>query len=654
MNKTGTRPARAAAREKHAERGRIPSLKDSAGRPIISLIALFLLPALQSCATAREIHEKVPGGICERTYVRDISMDLDLGIYEAEAEEPGDSVLKASPLYGTVRKTGSGFSYSPDCRGSSCLTKLRYPYDSFLVYRGDRTCTEYHAWYYPDPLRFNEWQLTDYGVFEFTRTPPKRGTDINASGAYIKGYTGSGETIALADSGGTEAGHPDLKENILDSCSDHSMPGDSHGTETAGIIAGVHGNGTGMSGAAFGSKLCAMTAGSLPPEEMLRRAAALPEKPSVMVATYVNSGIRADVSKAGSLLGNSDVRRILAVEPAGNGYRAGLEKSCPRDADCVYPGKSTLLLLPNEISAASVNSEGRHPAYSSTGEHIWVSAPGGEYLGFNTPSIVTADLSGCERGLSVHGEIDPFMKNRARRFENGEDPLNKSCDYTASMNGTSAAAALTGAAAAIINEAYKKASGGADAGPGRLRYILARTARQLSGNGDFLSAPYGGTSSAAGAGLTFRKETGFGLIDLGSAVTLAENCGSDPVCAKAGPAVRHELTLSGTERSGQDLVFRFSIPQDLRELITDRIYILIRFSEKASLIGTSVSAGFTGTSHIIKAAPTAVIWDPSSDGTMPAVISSEYLKHPGNEFRVRLGSFSGAEPEVSVFLDTVY
>lgn len=654
MNKTGTRPARAAARENHAERGRIPSLKDSAGRPIISLIALFLLPALQSCAPAGEIAEKVPGGICERTYVRDISMDLDLGIYEAEAEEPGDSVLKASPLYGTVRKTGSGFSYSPDCRGKACLTKLRYPYDSFLVYRSDRTCSEYHAWYYPDPLRFNEWQLTDYGVFEFTRTPPKRGTDINASGAYLKGYTGEGETVALADSGGTETGHPDLKENILESCSDRSAPHDSHGTETAGIIAGVHGNGTGISGAAFGAKLCAMTAGSLPPEEMLRRAAALPEKPSVMVATYVNSGIRADVSKAGSLLGNSDVRRILAVEPAGNGYRAGLEKSCPRDADCVYPGKSTLLLLPNEISAASVNSEGRHPAYSSTGEHIWVSAPGGEYLGFNTPSIVTADLSGCERGLSVHGEIDPFMKNRARRFENGEDPLNKSCDYTASMNGTSAAAALTGAAAAIINEAYKKASGGADAGPGRLRYILARTARQLSGNGDFLSAPYGGTSSAAGAGLTFRKETGFGLIDLGSAVTLAENCGSDPVCAKAGPAVRHELTLSGTERSGQDLVFRFSIPQDLRELITDRIYILIRFSEKASLIGTSVSAGFTGTSHIIKAAPTAVIWDPSSDGTMPAVISSDYLKHPGSEFSVRLSSFSGTDPSVRIFLDTIF
>ena len=654
MNKTGTRPARAAARENHAERGRIPSLKDSAGRPIISLIALFLLLSLQSCASTGEIAEKVPGGICEKTYVRDISMDLDLGIYEAEAVEPGDSVLKASPLYGTVRKTGSGFSYSPDCRGSSCLTKLRYPYDSFLVYRGDRTCTEYHAWYYPDPLRFNEWQLTNYGVFEFTRTPPKRGTDINASGAYLKGYTGEGETVALADSGGTETGHPDLKENILESCSDRSAPHDSHGTETAGIIAGVHGNGTGISGAAFGAKLCAMTAGSLPPEEMLRRASALPEKPSVMVATYVNSGIRADVSKAGSLLGNSDVRRILAVEPAGNGYRAGLEKSCPRDADCVYPGKSTLLLLPNEISAASVNSEGRHPAYSSTGEHIWVSAPGGEYLGFNTPSIVTADLSGCERGLSVHGEIDPFMKNRARRFENGEDPLNKSCDYTASMNGTSAAAALTGAAAAIINEAYKKASGGADAGPGRLRYILARTARQLSGNGDFLSAPYGGTSSAAGAGLTFRKETGFGLIDLGSAVTLAENCGSDPVCAKAGPAVRHELTLSGTERSGQDLVFRFSIPQDLRELITDRIYILIRFSEKASLIGTSVSAGFTGTSHIIKAAPTAVIWDPSSDGTMPAVISSDYLKHPGSEFSVRLSSFSGTDPSVRIFLDTIF
>ena len=102
-------------------------------------------------------------------------------------------------------------------------------------------------------------------------------------------------------------------------------------------------------------------------------------------------------------------RRILTVEPAGNGYRAGLEKSCPRDTDCVYPEKSTLILLPNAVSAASVNSEGRHPAYSSTGEHIWVSAPGGEYLGFNTPSIVTADLSGCERGLSAVRAYTRFL-----------------------------------------------------------------------------------------------------------------------------------------------------------------------------------------------------------------------------------------------------
>ena len=67
-----------------------------------------------------------------------------------------------------------------------------------------------------------------------------------------------------------------------------------------------------------------------------------------------------------------------------------------------------------------------------------------------------------------------------------------------------------------------------------------------------------------------------------------------------------------------------------------------------------MSAGFTGTSHIIKAAPTAVIWDPSSDGTMPAVISSDYLKHPGSEFSVRLSSFSGTDPSVRIFLDTIF
>ena len=96
------------------------------------------------------------------------------------------------------------------------------------------------------------------------------------------------------------------------------------------------------------------------------------------------------------------------------------------------------------------------------------------------------------------------------------------------------------------------------------------------------------------------------------------------------------------------------MPEDLRALLTDRIYLLIRFREKGSLAGTSVSAVFTGESHVIKAAPTAVIWDPSSDGTMPAVISSDYLKHPRNELSVRLIGFSGAEPDVTVFLDTVY
>lgn len=98
MNETGIRPAQAAVTEPCATSGHITSFNGAVRLTIISLIGAFMLLSLQSCASTGEIAEKTPGGICEKTYVRNISMDLDLGIYEAETEDPDGSVLKASPL----------------------------------------------------------------------------------------------------------------------------------------------------------------------------------------------------------------------------------------------------------------------------------------------------------------------------------------------------------------------------------------------------------------------------------------------------------------------------------------------------------------------------------------------------------------------------
>ena len=73
--------------------------------------------------------------------------------------------------------------------------------------------------------------------------------NINASTMYVGGYSGSGVTVAVIDTG-VDIDHPDLVNNIatggydyVDNDSDASPSGQgaamSHGTHVAGIIAGI-------------------------------------------------------------------------------------------------------------------------------------------------------------------------------------------------------------------------------------------------------------------------------------------------------------------------------------------------------------------------------------------------------------------------------
>ncbi len=93
---------------------------------------------------------------------------------------------------------------------------------------------------------------------------------IKASEIYSDGYSGSGVTVAVIDSG-VDLDHPDLVDNIasggydyVDSDSDANPSGQgsymSHGTHVAGIIAGMK-NSTGMHGVAYSAKILALRAG---------------------------------------------------------------------------------------------------------------------------------------------------------------------------------------------------------------------------------------------------------------------------------------------------------------------------------------------------------------------------------------------------------
>lgn len=81
---------------------------------------------------------------------------------------------------------------------------------------------------------------------------------INAAGAYARGLSGAGETIAVLDSG-VNLSNPDLAGQILpgyDALTGGTVTGDAagHGTFVAGIIA-ADANGSGSEGVAFNSKI---------------------------------------------------------------------------------------------------------------------------------------------------------------------------------------------------------------------------------------------------------------------------------------------------------------------------------------------------------------------------------------------------------------
>jgi hypothetical protein len=93
---------------------------------------------------------------------------------------------------------------------------------------------------------------------------------VKASEIYSDGYSGSGVTVAVIDTG-VDLDHPDLVNNIASGGYDY-YSGDSdanpdgqgtymsHGTHVAGIIAGMK-NDTGMHGVAYNAKILALRAG---------------------------------------------------------------------------------------------------------------------------------------------------------------------------------------------------------------------------------------------------------------------------------------------------------------------------------------------------------------------------------------------------------
>lgn len=190
------------------------------------------------------------------------------------------------------------------------------------------------------------------------------------------------------------------------------------------------------------------------------------------------------------------------------------------------------------MKVASISNTGKASSYSSAGASNWISGFGGED-GIEKAAIVSTDDSGCRLGANSaaskitlqaqvpaqwRAQLDKLLADLFGRSKNDPD-----CNYSGTVNGTSAATPSIAGIAALVLEANPALSW-LD-----VKYILAKTARKVdagiaTGAQAVTYTPQGATQSLLlsdpwvnnQGGFHFQARYGFGLADAAAAVAMAK------------------------------------------------------------------------------------------------------------------------------------
>ncbi len=373
---------------------------------------------------------------------------------------------------------------------------------------------------------------------------------VNARGAWAI-TRGEGVVIGVGDDG-FDLTHPDLAANLTgpshnfftDSSSGaHPRTSFYHGTAVAGTIAARGGNGLGVSGVAPAAGLAALVLfnsdDSMPDDAGLASVFAY-ERDTVSIQNHSwgNSDFLClempavqSLAVRDSLTRGRGGRGVIFVRSAGNtrfqdyNFLAGV-------------GDSNLDAYANDlfhITVGAVRSDGRVASYSTPGACLLVAAPGGD------------STSGFE-GLFT---TDPQGKNGDNRFVDPANPV--LADYLSGVNGfigTSAAAPIVSGVVALVLSANPQL------GWRDVQQVLALSARQVDRTDP--------DSVTNGAGFGVSHNTGFGVVNAGAAVRLAQTWSNRPA------PVRHRYAdLSRTAIPDQGfrvLITGEGVPEALRSL----------------------------------------------------------------------------------------
>tara|TARA_B100001093_G_scaffold68951_1_gene59211 strand:+ start:8184 stop:11630 length:3447 start_codon:yes stop_codon:yes gene_type:complete len=415
-------------------------------------------------------------------------------------------------------------------------------------------------WTPNDPKFADQWHLQNTG-----QTGGTSGQDVNITGAW-NSYRGNGVVIGIVDDG-LDWTHPDLDnyyESTLDYdyCSNDGDPSpasnDAHGTASAGVAAGVGDNNIGVSGSAPRAGLAGLQLISCSTTDIRESGALGHERQDIDI--YSNSwgpsddgetleGPGAMMVKAiedDALLGRNGLGNIITWA-AGNGLA--------EDDNSNYDGYANLRYT---IAVTAVDHKGRQSYYAEPGANILLAAPSNG----DGESITTTDNEGSG-GYS-------------------------NSDYTDSFGGTSSATPLVSGVIALMLEANANLTWR------DVQHILVHTSRQNHANDD--------SWAVNGAGHDVSHKYGYGVVDAGAAVSMAETWVS----------VEEETSLTtGTMNVDVD------IPDDSSAGITETTAVLEAISVESVDVIVDIPHTYRGDLRIILTSPSgteSVLSEKHEDG----------------------------------------
>lgn len=390
-----------------------------------------------------------------------------------------------------------------------------------------------------DPYFGLAWHLSNSGQKAFSQNSSKAGVDLNLQQSWLSGLSGKGIRILISDDG-VEDTHEDLAQNylygtlskdytksspFLANSSGPITAQDNHGTAVAGLIAAAAVNGVGSRGVA---PLSSIISANFLSSAVTQSESALVDQASGDFDIF-NMSWGSQQNNLVSTVASFQAQLAAGATSGRNGKGSIFVKAAGNDFFVLCKGSTTEYCIGNSnfdgdnvspyvIMVAALNSIGEAATYSSPGANLWVSSFGGEF-GYDYPAMITTDRTGCTNGFAASNTEGSVS------FERGTG--NSGCKYTATFNGTSAAAPVLSGAIALILQANPRLTWR------DIKYILAKTAVPVNYvTTGLIPHPKEATPTGAiweqvwienKAGFKFHNWYGFGRVDVDQAVTMARS-----------------------------------------------------------------------------------------------------------------------------------